>query len=216
MRLAYLIGWLAALLAMLWLLIPAIIDIVTSDQFAEVIAPRPAISPAFVLERTDGSPVDETVLVGRPSLVVFGFTHCPDVCPTTLAEMAAWMATADPTGTSLQAIFVTLDPQRDTPGALREYVEAFGVPITALTGSLGAVHAAARSFGVHHRRIERAAGDYTLDHTAAVFLFDQSGRFRDLIDFGEPKAGAVAKLRKLVPAAATGERTPGTRGQRAG
>jgi protein SCO1 len=113
-------------------------------------------------------------LQGRPSLVFFGFTHCPDVCPTTLAKLAQVKKAAPVVG--LQVLFITVDPQRDTPTAVGVYAHAFDPDFIGLTGDQGAIEKVTKAFGVAALRVELPGGDYTMDHSAAVFLLNARGQ----------------------------------------
>ena len=115
-----------------------------------------------------------THLGGKPSLVFFGFTHCPDVCPTTLAKLAQVKKTAGIAG--LQVLFVTVDPQRDTPTAVGVYAHAFDPDFIGLTGDPHAIEKITAAFGVAAVRVDLPGGDYTMDHSAAVFLVDARAR----------------------------------------
>jgi protein SCO1/2 len=142
--------------------------------------------------------VTEEDLLGHPSLVFFGFTHCPDVCPMTLAEIAAWLDALGDDGDALEAYFVTVDPARDTPEVLAEYVGYFSERITGLTGTQEQLAAMAQSYRVYYRKVELGEGDYVMDHTAAVYLMDSGGRFAEAITFQASTEEALAKLRRLV------------------
>jgi protein SCO1/2 len=121
-----------------------------------------------------GRPFTAQDLQGKPSLVFFGFTHCPDVCPTTLVKLAQVKKAAVIPG--LQVLFVSVDPQRDTPTALGLYVHAFDPDFIGLTGDPKAIEKLSASFGVAVARVDLPGGDYTMDHSAAVFLLDTHGR----------------------------------------
>jgi protein SCO1 len=132
-----------------------------------------AVSDIHLIDQ-DGHPFSERELRGRPSLVFFGFTHCPDVCPTTLAKLAQVRKTAAIPG--LRVLFVTVDPQRDTPQALGVYTHAFDPSFIGLTGEPEAIRRLSAAFGVASMRVELPGGDYTMDHSAAVFLLDTHAR----------------------------------------
>jgi protein SCO1/2 len=124
----------------------------------------------FQLEDVNGHPFTQQNLAGTPTLVFFGFTHCPDVCPTTLVKLAQIKQHADVA--QLRVLFVTVDPQRDTPQALAQYVHAFDPQFEGLTGEPAAIGALARRLGVAVNRVELPGGDYTMDHSAVVFLLN--------------------------------------------
>ncbi|MEL6747045.1 MAG: SCO family protein [Pseudomonadota bacterium] len=193
-------GWMTALLLGLWVVVPSVIDIVTSEQFNRAATPRPAVVPELELTAHTGAVVTQADLPGQPTAVFFGFTHCPDVCPTTLQDITRWLDELGSQGLDMQVWFITLDPERDTRTALAAYLEAFSSQILGLTGEPAAIERAAGSFSAYRRKVSLGddATQYTLDHTASIYLFDRSGRFQDLIAFGEQDAFALNKLRKLV------------------
>lgn len=145
-----------------------------------------------------GNALDQTMLVGQPSLMFFGFTHCPDVCPTTMGEMAGWFEALGEEAEPLKAYFVTVDPTRDTPEMLNDYVSWVSDHLTAVTGSQAEIDKLVRAWGVVAERVEGEGGDYTMNHTASVFLINARGEFEGTIAYGETQEMAVAKIRKLL------------------
>jgi protein SCO1/2 len=129
---------------------------------------QPRAVSDFQLTDALGHPFTAHELQGKPSLVFFGFTHCPDVCPTTLAKLAQVKKVAPVAG--LQVLFVTVDPQRDTPTAVGIYAHAFDPDFIGLTGDAAAIENVTKAFGVAALRVDLPGGDYTMDHSAAVFL----------------------------------------------
>ena len=133
--------------------------------------PRP-IGP-LALTAHSGAAFGASDLAGHPTLVFFGFTHCPDVCPTTLVKLAAIKRTgALP---DLRVLFVSVDPERDTPAVLASYVHAFDPDFVGATGEPAEIKRLAQKFGVAVARVDLPGGDYTMDHSAAVFLLDRRG-----------------------------------------
>ena len=128
----------------------------------------------FSLTNEAGQPLTRANLQGRPSVVFFGFTHCPDVCPTTLAMLAQVNKEARVAG--LHTLLITVDPARDTPEVLEKYVHAFDRNFSGATGSPAAIERLAKDFSVAIRRVDLPGGDYTMDHSAAVFLLDDRAR----------------------------------------
>jgi protein SCO1 len=124
----------------------------------------------FELIDSQGRPFTAADLHGKPSLVFFGFTHCPDVCPTTLVKLAGVKKAAPVAG--LQVLFVTVDPQRDTPEAVGKYARNFDPAFIGLTGNQAAIDRVTKAFGVAALRVDLPGGDYTMDHSAAVFLIN--------------------------------------------
>lgn len=165
-----------------------------------LLAPTPG-GPAlarFNLIDQKGQSVSERDVLGRPAVVFFGFTYCPEVCPTTLASLTGKLAQMGPDADRLGVFLVTVDPARDTPEELRKYMTSFDPRIRALTGAPDQIAAVARSLGVYYARVPIDGGGYTMDHTASVFLLDAQGRFVGTIDYEESAATALAKLRRLA------------------
>lgn len=136
--------------------------------------------------------------IGQPAMVFFGFTWCPDVCPTTLMDIAGWLEDLGGAADRLTVALITVDPERDTPEQLARYVELFDPRILGLTGSPAQIARAAGDFRVRYEKIPREDGDYTMNHTAGVFLFHADGRFANIIDFHEDRAFALPKLRRIL------------------
>ena len=153
----------------------------------------------FTLESTAGETFTQENLKGTPSLVFFGYTFCPDVCPTTLAESVAWKQQAGLTDADLRTIFVTVDPERDTKAVLKEYLGGFDPDVIGLVGTPEQTEAAKASFGVMSEKDTSGDAEYYLvNHTATVFLIDRNGQFQGTIAYGEDAKTAVAKIEKLV------------------
>ena len=145
-----------------------------------------------------GRQVDQTVFSGHPSLLFFGYTHCPDVCPTTMSEMAVWFSTLSEEARDLRAYFVTVDPERDTPAVLGDYVTWISDRITGLTGSRAEIDRIIAAWHVVAERVPGDNGDYTVNHTASVFLLNRRGEFEGTIAYGEAADSAIDKIRRLL------------------
>lgn len=152
----------------------------------------------FALTDQTGQPVTEAAFRGHPSAVFFGFTHCPEVCPTTLFELSGWLKTMGDEGKDIRAYFVSIDPERDTPDVMGTYVGNFSDRITAVTGEPDKVYAMAKSFGIYWKKVPTDDGDYTMDHTASVLLLNGKGEFAGTIAYGENADTAIAKLKRLA------------------
>lgn len=138
---------------------------------------------------------------GKVVVVFFGYTQCPDVCPTTLAELAAVRKALGPDGARVQPVFVSVDPQRDTPEVLKAYAQAFGDDVLALRGDDAQTKAAAQAFKVFYAKVPgKTADTYTIDHTAGSYVFDTQGRIRLFMRHGQPAAAIEADLRRLLAA----------------
>lgn len=136
--------------------------------------------------------------IGRPTMVFFGFTWCPDVCPTTLSDISGWLEELGPDADRLNIALISVDPDRDTPDVLAEYVANFDPRIAGLTGTASQIAQAAADFRVSYRKVPRDGDDYTMDHTAGVFLFYPDGRFATIVDFHEDRRFAVPKIRRTL------------------
>ena len=172
-----------------------------SDQLARRTVPAafPGLDTVrFVLEATSGGSLKNTDFLGRPAALFFGFTHCPEVCPTTLYSLNQQISAIGAGATPLQVIFVTVDPARDTASVLKEYIEAINPDAVGLTGSVEAISAMVKSFGIYAEKVPLDDGDYTMDHTATVFLYDRQGRLDGTIAWGEDEIVARRKLENLL------------------
>jgi protein SCO1 len=163
-------------------------------------APHPldGMGGDFSLTDDRGQPVTQESLRGRPTLIFFGFTHCPDVCPTALFEMSERMKELGPEADRLNYVFVSVDPERDTPEQMRLYLEAFDPRIRGFTGSTTEVAAIIKAYKGHARRIPLEGGGYTMDHTASIYGLDSKARVRLLIDYHESREMVLAKIRRLM------------------
>ncbi|MBC6440897.1 MAG: SCO family protein [Rhodospirillales bacterium] len=156
------------------------------------------IGGPFTMTAHDGKTVTEQDLVGRRAVIFFGFTHCPDVCPTTLNEVAGWLDALGEDGELIDPYFVSVDPARDTPERMGEYSGYFSPRITGLVGTDEQLAEMAEGYRLYYDRIDLDDGDYVMDHSAAVYLMDGEGRFFDAITYTATFDEAVAKLRRLI------------------
>jgi len=170
--------------------------------------PQPKVLPPFTLTDTHGRAFTRRELAAAPALVFFGFTHCPDVCPTTLLKLAQVRKRAVLPG--LRVLFVSVDPQRDTPPVLGAYVRAFDPSFEGLTGSAQAITAIAADFGVAVSRVELPGGDYTMDHSAVVFLTDDAARIAAIFTPPFDVAAFAADLGRAAPYLERGGVRPAT------
>ncbi|RFC65327.1 SCO family protein [Fulvimarina endophytica] len=163
------------------------------------VADEPYGSP-FQLVDQNGDAVTEQALRGRPSAVFFGFTHCPEVCPTTLYELSGFQKQiAEEGGDPFQIVFVTVDPERDTPAILKDYVGALSDDVLAITGEPEKVAEMIGSWGVFAQK-DGEGENYNMNHTATTFLIDEAGHFAGTIAYGEKAETAKAKLERLTGA----------------
>lgn len=163
--------------------------------------PAPTLAFAqgdYHLVDSTGAPVTEASFRGQPSMVFFGFTHCPDVCPTTLADMATWYEALGPEADTLKAFFITVDPERDPPEVIGAYVHGVTDRVTAVSGAPEEIEKVKTAFGALSEKVPTSDGSYTVNHTATVFLLDRKGEFFGTIAYEEPRDTALAKLKRLA------------------
>jgi protein SCO1/2 len=153
---------------------------------------------AFALQDTQGKAFDYQRLAGKPVAVFFGFTRCPDVCPMTLQRLARMREKIGASFDEIEVIFVTLDPERDTAELLRDYMSVQPMKVTALTGSQAAIARTADSFGVFQERVATSDNDYTIDHTASLFLIGRHGGKAGEIPIDATEVEFESKLRSLL------------------
>ncbi len=157
-----------------------------------------SIGGPFQLIDQNGHVVTEADLKGAPFLVFFGFTHCPDVCPTTLSDLSQVLDKLGPDAAKVRVLFVTVDPDRDKPEVLKDYLSSFNPGVIGLTGDLGAITAMAKEYRVYLKKVPLQGGDYTMDHTALVYLMDRDGRFVAPFSLKRRPEEAAADLRRFL------------------
>jgi len=186
----------------LWLLvglaaIGAILLVMQSRSPTSSETAMATIGGPFTLTGSDGRPFASSRLNGRPAAVFFGFTHCPDVCPTTLARLAKLRRDLGKGDDAMSIVFITVDPERDGPAEVGSYASLFNAPVIGLTGSPAEIEQVKKQFGVYSAKVEQAGGGYSVDHTAAVFLMDRDGKFVSTLSPEEGDPVALDKLRRI-------------------
>lgn len=162
-----------------------------------VLQPSAPAAP-FVLTDANGARFDSARLKGKVALIFFGFTHCPDVCPTTLAAMTRALEALGPRAAEVTAVFISVDPERDTPEELKTFGSLFDPRIVLLTGSPDEIAAVVRDYHIYAAKVPIEGGGYTMDHTASVQLYDRDSRFRSAFDFHEDDAVILDKVRLVL------------------
>ena len=157
-----------------------------------------AIGGRFQLIDQNGTPFSDADLKGKWHLVFFGYTHCPDACPTALNEMSLALDRLGMKRDEVGVVFITVDPERDTPDALKSYVQSFDAPIVALTGSPEAVAQAAKAYRVFYAKHPRPDGDYDMDHSAVIYVMNPEGRFTATFTPDSSADAIVQRLHKLI------------------
>jgi protein SCO1 len=175
-----------------------VVAIVTGRVSAPVAQQIAAIGGPFKLTNQNGETVTDQDLKGHPFLVFFGFTHCPDVCPTTLFEVSQILRALGPDADRVRALFITVDPERDTPALMKDYLSSFDPHMAGLTGDPAAVAAVAKAYRVYYKKVPLDQGGYTMDHTAIVYLMDKEGRFVSPFSLKRTTEAAAADLRRYL------------------
>jgi protein SCO1/2 len=178
-------------------LFSAVVFIVTGRAPAPIALPS-AVGGPFRLTDHNSRPITDQDLKGRPFLVFFGFTHCPDVCPTTLFEVSEVLRALGPEGKDVRALFVTVDPERDTPEKLKDYLSSFDPRVVGVTGDAAAITAVEKAYRVYAKKVQLDGGGYTMDHTAIVYLMDKEGRFVAPFNMKRRPQEAAADLRRYL------------------
>lgn len=156
------------------------------------------IGGPFTLAGTDGKPFPSSKLNGKPAAVFFGFTHCPDVCPTTLARLAKLRRKLGQGDDALSIVFVSVDPERDTPAEVGDYLKLFETPVIGLSGTPAQVEQVKKQFGIYSRKVDQPGGGYSIDHSAAVILLDRNGQFVATLSPEEGDQVALEKLKRIT------------------
>ncbi len=157
-----------------------------------------AVGGPFKLIDQNGKALSDQDLGGHPFLVFFGFTHCPDVCPTTLFEVSEILRTLGPDADRIRAVFITVDPERDTPAVMKDYLSSFDPHLSGLSGDPAEIARVAKEYRVYYKKVPLDGGEYTMDHTAIVYLMDKDGRFVSPFSLKRTTEAAAADLRRYM------------------
>ena len=163
-------------------------------------ASQVTVGGPFALAGPDAAVVTDQTYRGKWLMVYFGYTHCPDSCPTALVEIGAALAKLGPDAATLQPLFITVDPQRDTPQVLKDYTGSFDQRIVGLTGTEAQIETVAGEYGAYFARRQTAVAedDYVVDHSTYIYIMDPNGHFVRAFDTSESPDSMVAKLRGLM------------------
>jgi protein SCO1/2 len=178
-------------------LFSAVIFIVTGRTPSPIALPS-AIGGPFKLVDQNDKPITEQDLKGKPFLVFFGFTHCPEVCPTTLFEVSEIFRALGPDADKTAGLFISVDPERDTPAVMKDYLSNFDPHLQGLTGTLEQIAATAKAYRAYYKKVPLDSGGYTMDHTALVYLMDKQGHFVAPFNVKRKPEDAAAALRKYL------------------
>ncbi len=191
------IVWVAAV-ASIAALVAAVILFSLLPPPAKQQAENVPIGGPFELIDQNGIKVTDKTFAGKSNVIFFGYTSCPDACPTTLLDMSAWLNAIGPDADKLNVLFISIDPERDTSAHLKEYLSSFDPRIRGLTGTGEQIAAVAKEYRIYYKRIQREGGGYTMDHTAAIYLMDRAGTFVNSISLQSNEKIAIERLRQLA------------------
>jgi protein SCO1/2 len=157
-----------------------------------------AIGGPFQLTDQNGKTVTEKSLKGKPTLIFFGYTHCPDVCPTSLFEISEVLRALGKDADKVNAVFISVDPERDTPATMKDYLSSFDPHLEGLSGDPEETARVIKSYRVYAKKVPTKDGDYTMDHTALIYLMDREGRFVSPFNLKRTPEEAAADLKKYL------------------
>jgi protein SCO1 len=157
-----------------------------------------AIGGPFQLTDQSGQTVTDKSMQGRPSLIFFGFTHCPDVCPTTLFEISEVLKAMGKDGDRVNAYYISVDPERDTQAAMKEYLSSFDPRLKGLTGNTEEIAKVLSEYRVYAKKVPLKDGDYTMDHTALIYLMDRDGKFVSPFNINRKPEDAASDLKHYL------------------
>ena len=180
-----------------------VITFAVAPRQSEPATDAAAIGGPFTLVDDTGATVSEKTLAGKPYAMYFGYTFCPDVCPTTLLDLSRWIQKLGPDADKLNEVFVTVDPERDTVHSMHAYLSSFDKHIRGYTGTPAEIAEIAEEYHVYYKKFPTGDGGYTMDHSAVIYLMGPDGKFVAVIPYKEDDAAALAKLRNLVSMAST-------------
>lgn len=162
------------------------------------VAQPAAIGGPFQLTDQNGKAVTDKSLKGKPTLIFFGYTHCPDVCPTSLFEISEVLRAMGKDADKVNAVFISVDPERDTPATMKEYLSSFDPHLEGLSGDPAETAKVITSYRVYAKKVPTKDGDYTMDHTALIYLMDRDGRFVSPFNLKRTPEEAAADLKKYI------------------
>ena len=189
--------WVACAIPLLALGAVGILEITQRNGGVEAL-PGAGIGGPFKLASSTGGELSSDELKGKPFVVFFGFTRCPEICPTTVSDISTWLDALGPDGKEIKALFISIDPERDDVASLKDYLSSFNDRIVGLTGTPDQIAAVAKEYRVYYKKVPLDGGDYTMDHTAIVYLMDKDGRFVAPFSLKRKPDAAAAELRKYL------------------
>ena len=192
--------WVACAIPLLALGAVGILEITQRNGGVEAL-PGAGIGGPFKLASSTGGELSSDELKGKPFVVFFGFTRCPEICPTTVSDISTWLDALGPDGKEIKALFISIDPERDDVASLKDYLSSFNDRIVGLTGTPDQIAAVAKEYRVFYAKHPLKNGDYTMDHSAVIYLMDRQGKLAGTLSYGYQTSDALAKLKRLLGSA---------------
>lgn len=192
--------WVACAIPLLALSAVAILEMTQRNGGVDAL-PGGGIGGPFKLAASTGGELSSDELKGKPFLVFFGFTRCPEICPTTVSDISTWLDALGPDGKEIKALFISIDPERDNAASMKDYLSSFNDRIVGLTGTPDEIAAVAKEYRVYYAKHPLKDGDYTMDHSAVIYLMDRQGKLAGTLTYGDQTSDAVAKLKRLLGSA---------------
>jgi protein SCO1/2 len=193
--------WVACAIPLAALAAVGIYRITGSSDNGSRILQASGIGGPFRLASSAGGELSSDDLKGKPFIVFFGYTHCPDICPTTVSDVTTWLEALGPEGKEIKALFVSIDPERDSPASLKDYLSSFPDQVVGLTGTPEQIAEVAKEYRVYYAKHPLKDGDYSMDHSALIYLMGRDGKLAGTLTYDAKAEDAIAKLKRLLSTA---------------
>lgn len=173
-------------------------EVAAPQSPSEELSPMLSLGGSFIATDHHGKPFSEKNILGRPTLMFFGFTSCPNICPTTLSELTNILEKLGSDANRLNVVFVSVDPERDTINQMADYLTAFDKKIIGLTLTSQELEVMSKKYRFYYKKVPIERGDYTMDHTSGVYMLEADGKFRGVLDLHEPEVTKMQKVHMLI------------------
>jgi protein SCO1/2 len=193
--------WVACAIPLAALVTVGVLEFTHNADTGARILQASGIGGPFKLASSAGGELSSADLKGKPFIVFFGYTHCPDICPTTVSDVTTWLEALGPQGKEIKALFISIDPERDSPASLKDYLSSFPDQIVGLTGTPEQIAEVAKEYRVFYAKHPLKDGDYSMDHSALIYLMDREGKLAGTLTYDAKPEDAIAKLKRLIATA---------------
>ena len=193
--------WVACAIPLAALVTVGVLQLTRQSDGGARVLQASGIGGPFRLASSAGGELSNDDLKGKPFIVFFGYTHCPDICPTTVSDVTTWLDALGSEGKQIKALFVSIDPERDSPASLKDYLSSFPDQIVGLTGTPDQIAEVAKEYRVYYAKHPLKDGDYSMDHSAVIYLMDRDGKLAGTLTYDAKAEDAIAKLKRLLATA---------------